>query len=455
MESTLTAISSKSDKMKNMIPYVGLATFYIFSISLILSLAYRCYQRQGFSIHLLFTLAYFVTFYLGFPFSLALALGFDISVQNVEILFVTLFTATVGYLLYYGVYSVRLLPITKQVGYHNKFTAFQRYSISEAKLTAFFLIGIALSAVGYFFLQNGLLLFKLTQYNQIFSQEVNAVALKRFFYFFLSGLLIFYFLTESKKAWLLFLIFGITFGVLTYILVGGTRANLALAFMLFTLVGIYKRYFSPIWLIFAGIIAIFAMFLLALARYGLEVDGSEALLTFLYLTRDTFSPWENLALLLANKVEYQGLMPIVRDFYVFIPKTLWDLRPDFILNTANYFTFEVLNYYTGLAISPTLLGSLYIMGGYPMIAIGMVWIGIIIKGFDCLLSYAKQHRKKSSSAILKAYCFANLFNIIVLVREGLDAFLSRFLFFSVVFLSCWCLAYFIVLIFAKTGQTRN
>lgn len=455
MESAIASISSTSLKMKNIIAYSGLVAFYIFSISVILTLAYRAYQRQGFSIHLLFTLAYFVTFYLGFPFSLALALGFDISLQSREILFVTLFTATVGYLLYYGVYSIRLWSVIKRVDCGNPLTAFQRYSTSEAKLTAFFLIGIALSAVGYFFLQNGLLLFKLTQYNQIFSQEVNAVALKRFFYFFLSGLLICYFLTESKKAWLLFLIFSITFGVLTYLLVGGTRANVALAFMLFVLIGVYKHYFSLIWLVLAGIIAIFAMFVLALARYGLEVDGVDALFTFLYLTRDTFSPWENFALLLANKVEYQGLMPIVRDFYVFIPKTLWDMRPDIILNTANYFTLDILNYYTGLAISPTLLGSFYIMGGYPMIAIDMLWLGLLVKGFDNLLHYAKQHRKKSTSAILKAYCFANLFNIIVLVREGFDAFLSRFVFFSVVFLSCWCLAYFIVLIFEKTGQIRH
>lgn len=37
--------------------------------------------------------------------------------------------------------------------------------------------------------------------------------------------------------------------------------------------------------------------------------------------RDTFSPWENLALLLQNydNIDFQGLAPIVRDFYVFIP----------------------------------------------------------------------------------------------------------------------------------------
>ncbi|STW66148.1 ECA polymerase [Klebsiella michiganensis] len=33
-----------------------------------------------------------------------------------------------------------------------------------------------------------------------------------------------------------------------------------------------------------------------------------------------------------------------------------------VLNTANYFTWEVLNNHSGLAISPTLIGSLVVMG---------------------------------------------------------------------------------------------
>ncbi|SQI29365.1 putative common antigen polymerase [Serratia plymuthica] len=53
----------------------------------------------------------------------------------------------------------------------------------------------------------------------------------------------------------------------------------------------------------------------------------------------------------------------MRDFYVFIPAWLWPGRPDTVLNTANYFTWEVLDNHSGLAISPTLIGSLVVMGG--------------------------------------------------------------------------------------------
>ncbi|MGK2888426.1 MAG: WzyE family oligosaccharide polymerase [Candidatus Malihini olakiniferum] len=74
-------------------------------------------------------------------------------------------------------------------------------------------------------------------------------------------------------------------------------------------------------LVAAGMVGITGMFWLVLKHYSLDVSGAEAFYTFLYLTRDAFSPWKNLALLWQYyyAIEFQGLAPIVRDFYVFIP----------------------------------------------------------------------------------------------------------------------------------------
>lgn len=123
-------------------------------------------------------------------------------------------------------------------------------------------------------------------------------------------------------------------------IVGGTRANIIIAFAIFLFIGIIRGWISLWMLAAAGVFGIVGMFWLALKRYGLNVAGDEAFYTFLYLTRDTFSPWENTALLLQNydKIEFEGLAPIVRDFYVFIPTWLWPDRPGIVLNTANYFT---------------------------------------------------------------------------------------------------------------------
>ncbi|WGE50566.1 ECA oligosaccharide polymerase [Actinobacillus equuli] len=421
--------------------YALLGGFYILSAWLLLALCYMAYQRKPFSFHLLFSVIYFVTFYLGFPLSLTLFLGFNVELQSADSLLLTLFSALSGYLIYYAIYHSSLLS---RVDTRQQAVEFpQKFAKFEAKVTAYLLAGVAIASLVAFIAINGLLLFKLTQYNQIFSAAVSGVALKRFFYFFIPALLIMFFLSNNKKAWVTFLICGVAFGVLTYLAVGGTRANMALAFVLFFFIGLYKRYLSFKWLVIAGVAMIGAMFVLALVRYGLNVSGKEALFTFLYLTRDTFSPWENVALILDQPMEHQGLMPIVRDFYVYIPKWLWLDRPDYVLNTANYFTWEILGNFSGLAISPTLLGSFYIMGGFPMIALGMAFIGLLIKAFDRLLDYGRTHSQASRAALIQAYCFANLFNIIVLVREGSDAFFSRLSFFSVIFALCWLIAYLV------------
>lgn len=107
-------------------------------------------------------------------------------------------------------------------------------------------------------------------------------------------------------------------------IVGGTRANIIIAFAIFLFIGIIRGWISLWMLAAAGVLGIVGMFWLALKRYGLNVSGDEAFYTFLYLTRDTFSPWENLALLLQNyhNIDFQGLAPIVRDFYVFIPTVM-------------------------------------------------------------------------------------------------------------------------------------
>lgn len=137
-------------------------------------------------------------------------------------------------------------------------------------------------------------------------------------------MLVVYFLRQDSKAWLFFLVSTVAFGLLTYMIVGGTRANIIIAFAIFLFIGIIRGWISLWMLAAAGVLGIVGMFWLALKRYGLNVSGDEAFYTFLYLTRDTFSPWENLALLLQNyhNIEFQGLAPIVRDFYVFIPTVM-------------------------------------------------------------------------------------------------------------------------------------
>jgi len=249
----------------------------------------------------------------------------------------------------------------------------------------------------------------------------------------------------------------VAFGLLTYMIVGGTRANIIIAFAIFLFIGIIRGWISLWMLAAAGVLGIVGMFWLALKRYGLDVRGDEAFYTFLYLTRDTFSPWENLALLLQNydKIEFQGLAPIVRDFYVFIPTWLWPSRPGVVLNTANYFTWEVLNNHSGLAISPTLIGSLVVMGGAWFIPLGAAAVGLIIKWFDWVYTLGNRETNRYKAAILHSFCFGAIFNMIVLAREGLDAFASRVVFFLAVFAFCLLVAKLLYWLFDSAGLIQR
>ncbi|WP_350312899.1 ECA oligosaccharide polymerase [Dickeya fangzhongdai] len=428
--------------------FFGLWLVWLGGGGVVLWLSGREFRRWRFNFNVLFSLLYLLTFYFGFPLTALLTFRFGVETASPLNLLLALLSATAFYVIYYVSYKIRLrsapaaprsLPLTM--------------TRLEALLTCGLLALVALVTAAVFFANNGLLLFKLSSYSQIFSRDVAGVALKRFFYFFIPAMLMWYFLHQTRRAWLIFLLTTVAFGGLTYLLVGGTRANIIIAFALFLFIGLQRGWIAWWMLAAAGGGGIVAMFWLALKRYGLDVKGEEAFYTFLYLTRDTFSPWENLAMLWQHldQITLQGLVPIVRDFYVFIPAWLWPERPALVLNSANYFTWEVLNYHAGLAISPTLLGSLLIMGGPLLIPAGAVAVGLLIKGFDGLYRYGRQAENRYLSAVLQAFCFGAVFNLIVLVREGLDAFVSRVVFFCLVFAACLLAAKLLYWLLLRAG----
>ncbi|WNN44155.1 MULTISPECIES: ECA oligosaccharide polymerase [Winslowiella] len=436
----------------NLMQFSGLLVVYLLSVGFILTLTFREFRRVRFNFNVFFSLLFLLTFYFGFPLTCILVFQFDVNVVPAENLLQAMLAASCFYGIYYVSYKTRLRaadrPPRRPVFSMNRV---------ETHLTWMLLALVALGTVAVFFMHNGFLLFRLHAYSQIFSSDVSGVALKRFFYFFIPAMLVVYFLRQDSRAWLFFLVSTVAFGLLTYVIVGGTRANIIIAFALFLFIGIIRGWITLWMLVVAGMMGIVGMFWLALRRYNLDVSGAEAFYTFLYLTRDTFSPWENLGLLLQNydKIDFQGLAPIVRDFYVFIPSWLWPDRPGIVLNSANYFTWEVLNNHSGLAISPTLLGSLVVMGGAAFIPLGAVAVGMIIKWFDWLYELGKADSNRYKAAILQSFCFGAVFNMIVLAREGVDAFASRVVFFCIIFGACVVLAKLLYWLFDRAGLIRQ
>ncbi|KGD80147.1 common antigen polymerase [Tatumella morbirosei] len=436
----------------NLLQLSGLSVVYLCCLVFVLVLAGKEFRRERFNFHLFFTLLFLLTFYFGFPLTCLLVFCFDTPVVAPEYLLAALLSATGFYGVYYLSYKLKFRRPAVA-------TAPPLFSMNRVETLIFcsLLALIAIGTVGVFFMHNGFLLFRLSSYSQIFSSQVSGVALKRFFYFFIPAMLIVYFLKPTRKNWLIFLGYTVSFGLLTYLIVGGTRANIIIAFALFLFIGITRGWINLTMLVSAGVLSVVGMFWLALRRYNLQVSGDEAFHTFLYLTRDTFSPWENLALLLSHyhRIEFQGLAPMWRDFYVFIPSWLWPGRPSEVLNSANYFTWDVLHNHSGLAISPTLIGSLVVMGGVWLLIPGAVLVGFIIRGFDYIYRRAMQESNRYTAAVLNSFCFGAIFNLIVLAREGLDAFGSRIVFFSVIFLFCLVMAKVLFWLLDSVGVIRQ
>ncbi|XNM63470.1 WzyE family oligosaccharide polymerase [Escherichia coli] len=225
-----------------------------------------------------------LTFFFGFPLTCTLVFRFGVGVSPPDVLLQTLLISVCFYAVYYVTYKTRLRSATASAPRRPLFTM----NRVETHITWILLMSLALFTVGTFFLHNGFLLFKLHSYSQIFSSEVSGVALKRFFYFFIPAMLVVYFLKPGWKAWIGFLIATVAFGLLTYAIVGGTRANIIIAFAIFLFIGIIRGWISLWMLVAAGVMGIVGMFWLALKRYGMDVSGDEAFYTFLYLTRHTF-----------------------------------------------------------------------------------------------------------------------------------------------------------------------
>lgn len=226
----------------------GLFVVYLIGVLFVLTLTYQEFRRVRFNFNVFFSLLYLLTFYFGFPLTCLLVFQFDVEVVPVEFLLYAILSATAFYAIYYVSYKTRLRKRSVQP----RKPVFTMNRV-ETNLTWVLLALVAIVTVGIFFMQNGFLLFKLNSYSQIFSSDVSGVALKRFFYFFIPAMLVVYFLKQDLRAWFFFLAATVAFGILTYVIVGGTRANIIIAFSLFLFIGIVRGWISLWMLVAAGV----------------------------------------------------------------------------------------------------------------------------------------------------------------------------------------------------------
>lgn len=387
-----------------------------------------------FNFNVFFLLLFLLIFFFGFLLISILVFCFDVSVVLLEILLQMLLIVVCFYVVYYVIYKMWLCLVLCEVVYCLLFIM----NWVEIYLVWGILMGLVLLCVGIFFVYNGFLLFKFNFYSQIFFVEVFGVVLKCFFYFFILVMLVVYFLCQDYKVWIFFFVSMVVFGLLIYVIVGGICVNIIIVFVIFLFIGIICGWISLWMLVVVGVLGIVGMFWLVLKCYGMNVSGDEVFYIFFYFICDIFLLWENLVLLLQNydKIDFQGLVLMICDFYVFIFSWMWYGCLMMVFNIVNYFIWEVLNNYLGLVILLMLIGLLVVMGGVWFVLLGVVVVGLIIKWFDWLYELGNWESNCYKVVILYSFCFGVIFNMIVLVCEGLDLFGFCVVFFFVIFGIC-------------------
>ncbi len=94
------------------------------------------------------------------------------------------------------------------------------------------------------------------------------------------------------------------------------------------------------------------------------------------------------------------------------------------------------------------------MGGVGFILPGAIAVGMVIKWFDWLYQKGQQESNRYKAAILQSFCFGAVFNMIVLAREGLDAFASRVVFFCLIFVAAVVVAKLLYWLLDSAGVVR-
>ncbi len=137
------------------------------------------------------------------------------------------------------------------------------------------------------------------------------------------------------------------FGLLTYMIVGGTRANIIIASLSSCLLALFAAGFRcGCWR--GGRAGDCGHVLAGAKTLWNDVSGDEAFYTFLYLTRDTFSRgriWH--CCCRTTTTSTSRVCSHCPRFLCLYPFLAVAGSPGMVLNTANYFTWEVLNNHSG------------------------------------------------------------------------------------------------------------
>jgi antigen polymerase len=170
-------------------------------------------------------------------------------------------------------------------------------------------------------------------------------------------------------------------------------------------------------------------------------------------TVDTFSPIKSFSNILdyyaSGKNDFLGYSVWTNEISSLVPRFFWSEKPIQVINAGNYYTQEIINYERAVTISPTLLGSSYIVAGNFGILLTALISGILFKWLDVKFYIANRHVSNTTAwdnnhISYSVFYYFILFYTFAAAREGLEVFIQRFIVSYILFL--------FVVITAKYGR---
>ncbi|MBU7442001.1 WzyE family oligosaccharide polymerase [Paraburkholderia fungorum] len=161
------------------------------------------------------------------------------------------------------------------------------------------------------------------------------------------------------------------YGIFLFMTLGGARNYLVAAVLPVLLIAYALKVVKEKQLVIFFLAGVGAITALAMVRYGNAFGAGSARLIATY-TRDTVFPVESLSRIFNNdQIRFVGFEYFFNQAYAAIPRMFWSGKPIYLDTIAYYFTEQIYGYGKGLVIAPTGIGSLYLMGGWLFVFLGV------------------------------------------------------------------------------------
>ena len=390
-------------------------------------------KNRFFSFYNFFIIWFVAVMLVGVPISYLLETYFISSSIDTELVFYTQ--------LYSFLFIVIFILFYKLPWKYPRVVLFPGMKYSEMQVLSFLFIGTSFLAILYFLSKNGLLLLESSSYEERYETNLGLGILTRLFPFFIAGTVISFILKPTYRNWKFNLLIGIFLGTLTYIVMGGYRQILAIHIFVFLILGHHYSYIKLFTIIKFGILAIPLLMFMALFRYGID-SSSDLSMHLLVFTRDSFAPYNSFA----NIIEYykntpegfQGLSIVSNEFSSLIPRSIWADKPELVLNAGNFYTQEILNYDAGITISPTILGSLFLISGHYGIVLGSIFLAVTLRWFDKKMYRAaivfSRNNRAFNLILYSIFYYYIIFYTFTIAREGIEVFFQRTIMAYIIFI---------------------